>query len=125
MNNDYDSNLSLATGGFDHTIRMWQPSTGKYIQGFQHSESQVNTLAFSRDGQYLAAGGYGRVRVYDVQGPGTPFVMVSDFTKNVNTVGFNDTGNWMFAGAEDRVAKIIDWRAGGNLWITRIYQTSS
>ncbi|TNN20928.1 G beta-like protein [Schistosoma japonicum] len=48
--------------------------------------------------------------------------MVSDFTKNVNTVGFNDTGNWMFAGAEDRVAKIIDWRAGGNLWITRIYQ---
>ncbi|CAH8436502.1 unnamed protein product [Schistosoma curassoni] len=125
MKNDYDNNLSLATGGFDHTIRMWQPSTGKYIQGFQHNESQVNALEFSRDGQYLAAGGYGRVRIYDVQGPATPFVMVSDFTKNVNTVGFNDTGNWMFAGAEDRVAKIIDWRAGGNLWITRIYQTSS
>ncbi|KAH8854666.1 target of rapamycin complex subunit LST8 [Schistosoma japonicum] len=92
MKNDYDSNLSLATG------------------------------EFSRDGQYLAASGYGRVRIYDIQGPATPFVMVSDFTKNVNTVGFNDTGNWMFAGAEDRVAKIIDWRAGGNLWITRIYQ---
>ncbi|KAK4472847.1 hypothetical protein MN116_004060 [Schistosoma mekongi] len=125
MKNDYDSNLSLATGGFDHTIRIWQPSTGKYIQGFQHNESQVNALEFSRDGQYLAASGYGRVRIYDIQGPATPFVMVSDFTKNVNTVGFNDTGNWMFAGAEDRVAKIIDWRAGGNLWITRIYQTSS
>nr|CAH8828875.1 unnamed protein product [Trichobilharzia regenti] len=125
MKNDYDSNLSLATGGFDHTIKMWQPNTGIYIQGFQHNESQVNALAFSRDGHYLAAAGYGRVRVYDVQGPGTPFVTVSDFTKNVNTVGFNDTGNWMFAGAEDRVAKIIDWRAGGNIWISRIYQASS
>lgn len=134
MKNDCDSNLSLATGGFDHLIRIWQPSTGKFIQGFKHSESQVclfnqlisifqvNTLAFSRDGKLLAAGGYGRVRIYDVQGSTTPFFIVSDFTKNVNTVGFNDTGNWMFAGSEDKVAKIIDWRASCNLWVTRIYQ---
>ncbi|THD19872.1 Target of rapamycin complex subunit lst8 [Fasciola hepatica] len=125
MKGEYDANLSLATGGFDHVIRMWQPSTGKYIQGFQHNESQVNALAFSRDGLYLAAGGYGRVRVYDAHGAATPAVVVSEFTKNVNTLGFNDTGSWMFAGSEDRVAKIIDWREGGNLWITRVYQTSS
>ncbi|CAH8667864.1 unnamed protein product [Dicrocoelium dendriticum] len=125
MKGDYDANLSLATGGFDHIIRMWQPSTGKYIQGFQHNESQVNALAFSRDGHYLAAGGYGRVRVYDTHGAATPAVIVSEFNKNVNTLGFNDEGNWMFAGSEDRVAKIIDWRAGGSLWITRVFQTSS
>ncbi|KAF6774624.1 hypothetical protein AHF37_05460 [Paragonimus kellicotti] len=125
MKGDYDANLSLATGGFDHVIRMWQPSTGKYLTGFQHNESQVNTLAFSRDGHYLAAGGYGRVRVYDTLGSAIPAVVVSEFSKNVNTLGFNDEGNWMFAGSEDRVAKIIDWRAGGNLWITRVYQTTS
>ncbi|KAF8560676.1 hypothetical protein P879_10663 [Paragonimus westermani] len=124
MKGDYDANLSLATGGFDHVIRMWQPSTGKYLTGFQHNESQVNTLAFSRDGHYLAAGGYGRVRVYDTLGSAIPAVVVSEFSKNVNTLGFNDEGNWMFAGSEDRVAKIIDWRAGGNLWITRVYQAS-
>ncbi|OON14862.1 WD domain, G-beta repeat protein, partial [Opisthorchis viverrini] len=125
MKNDYDASLSLATGGFEHMIRMWQPSTGKYIQGFQHPESQVNALAFSRDGHFLAAAGYGRVRVYNTHGDATPAVVVSEFSKNVNTVGFNDEGNWMFAGSEDRVAKIIDWRAGGNLWITRVHQTTS
>ncbi|VDP99656.1 unnamed protein product [Trichobilharzia regenti] len=116
MKNDYDTNLSLATVGFNHTIKLWQPNTGICIQGFQHNESQVNALAFSRDGHYLAAAGYGRVRVYDVQGPGTPFVTVSDFTKSVNTVGSNDTGNWMFAGAED---------PGGNICISHISQASS
>lgn len=36
-----DQSISFATGGFDHIIRMWQPSTGRYIKGFDHNDSQV------------------------------------------------------------------------------------
>lgn len=82
----------------------------------------MNALEFSRDGKYLAAAGYGRIRVYDVHGSATPVMTISEFTKNVNTLGFNNTGKWIFAGSEDRLAKIIDWRANGNLCITRVYQ---
>ncbi|BHF71727.1 Target of rapamycin complex subunit lst8 [Sparganum proliferum] len=93
---------------------MWQPSTGRYIQGFQHNESQVNSLAFTNDGHYLAAAGYGKIRIYDVYGGASPLVVISEFTKNVNAIGHNASGTWMFAGGEDKAAKILDCRAGGS-----------
>uniref|UniRef100_A0A183SD49 Target of rapamycin complex subunit lst8 n=1 Tax=Schistocephalus solidus TaxID=70667 RepID=A0A183SD49_SCHSO len=75
---------------------------------------QVNSLAFTNDGHYLAAAGYGKIRIYDVYGGASPLVVISEFTKNVNAVGHNAAGTWMFAGGEDKSAKILDCRAGGS-----------
>ncbi|VDD76608.1 unnamed protein product [Mesocestoides corti] len=105
-----DQSISFATGGFDHIIRMWQPSTGRYIQGFDHNDSQVNALAFTSDGSYLAAAGFGKIRIYDVFGGASPVTVLAEFSKNVNVVGHDLRGNWMFSGGEDKVAKIFDWR---------------
>ncbi|KAL3318136.1 Target of rapamycin complex subunit lst8 [Cichlidogyrus casuarinus] len=118
------SPISLATGGYDHLINMWQPSDGSLLKTFQHTESQVNSLAFSRDRSALIAGGFGRLRLYDVYAyeQATPKVTVSEFDKNVNSVGFNETGSWVFAGGEDKSVKIIDRRTIGNdpACITRV-----
>lgn len=32
----------LATGGYDHTIKIWQPYSGTSIKTLQHTDSQVN-----------------------------------------------------------------------------------
>lgn len=47
----------LASAGFDYTLRLWEPSTGRQIR--QLSEGQVeafNSVAFSPDGRLLAVG---------------------------------------------------------------------
>ncbi|KAH9284099.1 Target of rapamycin complex subunit lst8 [Echinococcus granulosus] len=109
-----DQSISFATGGFDHIIRMWQPSTGRYIQGFDHNDSQVNSLAFTFDGHYLAAAGFRKIRIYDVFGGATPLTVVTEFSKNVNAIGHDARGRWTYAGGEDKVAKIFDWRSSSH-----------
>lgn len=87
----------------------------------------MNALSFTRDGHYLAAAGYGKVRIYDVFSSANPAVVLSDFTKNINAIGYNDSGSWMFCGGEAKIAKIIDWRVGGlgNGYVTGAYQATS
>lgn len=34
-----DSEPLLATGGYDHTIKLWQPYTGVCIRNLQHVDS--------------------------------------------------------------------------------------
>ncbi|VUZ52619.1 unnamed protein product [Hymenolepis diminuta] len=109
-----DQSISFATGGFDHIIRMWQPSNGRYIKGFDHNDSQVNSLAFTHDGRYLAAAGFARIRIYDVQGGANHINSVKDFTKNVNSIGHDARGRWTYAGGEDKVAKIFDLRSSNH-----------
>ncbi|KAM7535351.1 hypothetical protein Aperf_G00000095785 [Anoplocephala perfoliata] len=109
-----DQSISFATGGFDHMIKMWQPSTGRYIKGFDHNDSQVNSLAFTPDGRYLAAAGFARIRIYDVQGGANHMQSIKEFTKNVNVIGHDARGRWTYAGGEDKVAKIFDWRSSNH-----------
>lgn len=37
-----DNEPILATGGYDHTIKIWVPHSGTAIRTLQHSDSQVN-----------------------------------------------------------------------------------
>ena len=41
MDNNIEYDILFATGGYDNSINMWQPSTGICSKTFQHSESQV------------------------------------------------------------------------------------
>jgi WD40 repeat protein len=61
----------LATGGKDNEVRFWNPSTGQLTGSIDLGE-EVQTLAFSRDGRILAAGGTGKpglrhLRLIDVE----------------------------------------------------------
>jgi WD40 repeat protein/serine/threonine protein kinase len=66
----------VATGGsHDRSIRLWDVASGKELQtilGPIHevrSATQINTLAFSPDGKYLASGSHqGAVKLWDVAG---------------------------------------------------------
>jgi WD40 repeat protein len=58
---------TLATGGFDATVKLWDVLTGRELATFLGHTGQVHALEFTRDGQTLASGGWdSQVQLWDV-----------------------------------------------------------
>ncbi|KAK3932554.1 Target of rapamycin complex subunit lst8 [Frankliniella fusca] len=115
----------LATGGYDHTIKLWQAHTGICQRTAQHTESQVNALDITPDKQHIAAAGYQHIRMYDLTSNNpSPVVNYDGLSKNVTSVGFQEEGKWMYTGGEDHSARIWDLRSR-TLQCQRIFQVSA
>jgi len=71
----------LASAAFDHTVRLWDPATGKEVRRFTTAEERANpystarwmhSISFSPDGKKLACAEYNKgwpanqIRVWDV-----------------------------------------------------------
>jgi WD40 repeat protein len=59
----------LASAGRDKVVRLWSTRTGKELGAFPFDTPRINAIAFSADGQRLAAGGgdgkkSGEIRVW-------------------------------------------------------------
>eukprot|EP00041_Stephanoeca_diplocostata_P006933 m.95962 g.95962 ORF g.95962 m.95962 type:complete len:303 (+) comp16628_c0_seq1:160-1068(+) len=106
-----DKNAVIATGGYDHTIRLWSPTKGACKRTLQHGESQINALDISPDGTYIAAAGLDNVRVFDTQSniPSASY-SYEGHVGNVTAVGFSRDGSWMYTGGDDESVKIFDIR---------------
>uniref|UniRef100_A0A6M2DSP2 Target of rapamycin complex subunit lst8 n=1 Tax=Xenopsylla cheopis TaxID=163159 RepID=A0A6M2DSP2_XENCH len=124
-NTNYSDGVILATGGYDHTIKLWQAHTGICIKTMQHAESQVNALDITPDKKLLAACGYQHIRMYDLcSGNQSPVINCEGVSKNITRVGFQEDGKWMYTGGEDSSARLWDIRTR-NLQCQRIFQVSS
>nr|WP_236142621.1 hypothetical protein [Nostoc sp. CMAA1605] len=54
----------LASGSWDGTIKLWEVATGREIFTLNHF-NQVTCVAFSPDGNWLAAGDYsGNIKIW-------------------------------------------------------------
>lgn len=47
---------TLASGGEDLTVRLWNPTTGKELLRFGEHDDKIGAIAFSADGKVLASG---------------------------------------------------------------------
>jgi WD40 repeat protein len=47
---------TLASGGEDLTVRLWNPTTGKEVRRFGEHEDKIGAIGFSADGKVLASG---------------------------------------------------------------------
>ncbi|KAI6219184.1 Target of rapamycin complex subunit LST8 [Aphelenchoides fujianensis] len=105
----------LVSAGQDATIRLWDCVSEKQVDVIAHKDSQVNGLAISPDGIQVAAAGWERLRLYDLNHQGLHAGQAAHtFTpheKNVTTLGYQTEGDWIFTGGEDGMAKIWDLRA--------------
>lgn len=110
-----ERNTLLVTGGYDHTIRIWDPDSCSCRRTLQHNESQINALEISPDRHYIAAAGHEHVRLYDVNA-NTPNAATSfdGHVGNVTSVGFSANGQWMHTGGDDETVKIFDTRTAPN-----------
>lgn len=108
------SQVILATAGYDHTIKLWEATSGICYRTLQYTDSQVNKLEITTDKRLLAAAGNPQIRLYEVQSNNNQPVLTYDgHTTNVTAVGFQKDSKWMYSGSEDGTVKIWDMRAPG------------
>ncbi|MDE0554481.1 MAG: WD40 repeat domain-containing protein [Candidatus Poribacteria bacterium] len=70
-------------------------------------KKQVTDLTFSPDGTRLAAGGDGRIWIYDVES-GAQFAMLSGYTENIRALAFAPNNTLLASGSEDNTLRLWD-----------------
>jgi WD40 repeat protein len=98
---------TLATCGWDATVRLWDTGTARLRTTLRGHGGWVTDLAFTPDGRTLASSGNDHtIRLWNLVAnqevttlPGAPFARVS----------FSPDGNWLAAGGGDGVLRL--WRA--------------
>lgn len=75
----------------------------------------MNALEISPDRKWLAAASYQHIHMYDITCNNPNAVVNYEGTsKNVTSVGFEESGKWMYSGGEDCRARIWDLRSRNN-----------
>ncbi len=106
------SNLILASGSHDSTIRLWEKVPDKLVAKSRgilkgHS-SDILSVTWSPDGQILASGSYDRtIRIWNPQTGRTLFVL-EGHTGSVNCVKFSYNGKLLASKSSDGTVRL--WR---------------
>ncbi|KAK9879905.1 hypothetical protein WA026_008406 [Henosepilachna vigintioctopunctata] len=107
--NPLDKEIILASGGYDHSIKIWETHTGLCHRTVQHADSQVNALDITPDKQYVAAASYQHIYMFDlVTNIPNAVINFEGASKNITDIGFQQDGKWMYSGGEDCKARIWD-----------------
>lgn len=105
----------LATAGYDHSIKLWEPRTAVCAKTLQFQGSQVNRLVISPNKQLLLAAGNPQVKIFDIRS-GNPNATFSytGHSNNVTAIGMMpQRGSWIFSASEDKTIKIWDSSSKG------------
>jgi eukaryotic-like serine/threonine-protein kinase len=109
---------TVATGGEDHLIRLWdttQEAAPRLLQGHQN---YVTCLDYSPDGRRLVSGSFDRtLKLWDSTS-GQVLRTLSGHTDPILTVRFSPGGDRLVSGGMDRLVKLWD-AATGQLLATR------
>ncbi len=100
---------TLASGGWDETIRPWDVKSGTQFAVLQGHTGRVGSLAFSSDDKTLASGGDDKtIRLWDV---GTGHLIGQPLTGStfvVNGLAFSPDGKTLASEGEDEAVRLWD-----------------
>lgn len=127
----------LATASLDHTLKLWNLSTGEEVQTFTRHHSKVLALAFGPTGNRLASADLdGVVRLWETS-PGpvssqleasppreggqevSPYRQVREFfcRQCIHTLAFTPDGRRLICAGEDGRAEVWDTEQGNRLLV--------
>jgi WD40 repeat protein/serine/threonine protein kinase len=115
--------LQLASIGWDGAVRLWEASTGQELRSFacvERAPSELfgNAVAFSPDGQRLAATANHRVLIWDLKS-GREERTLTGHTRDVNGIAFSPDGRRLASAAEDTTLKLWDPTTGAEVFTLR------
>lgn len=106
----------LASAGFDHTWRLWDPVVQKELYAQEGHSGEVYTVEFQDDGALAASGGLdGLVRIWDVR-TGRSAMILSGHASSVLAVDFSPNSWQAATGGDDDTIRIWDLRALGTTY---------
>jgi WD40 repeat protein len=97
---------TLATGGFDDTVKLWDVASGRQTATLWGHTDQVGAVAYAPDGKVLASGSHDTtVRLWSAA-TGEELVTLRGHTGTVTCVAFDPTGQWIASGSHDRTVRL-------------------
>ena len=105
---------TLASGGWDYTVRLWDVETGKSLKTLTEHTAPVRSVAFSPDGRTLASGSNDNtVRLWDVETG--KLLKTLGHTDAVRSVTFSPDGRTLATGGWDQTIRLWDALNGTHL----------
>jgi serine/threonine protein kinase len=111
------SNVVVASGSLDKTVRIWNVVTGKNSLLYNRHNSGVKTIAASPDDKTIASGdGNGIIHVWDTSSGTDHFAPLYDGQpKAVRSIAWSPNGRYLASGSDDSMASIWDAQTGKQL----------
>ena len=105
-------NKTIATGGSDQTVRLWNADTLAPKLSLQGHAGPIFSLSFSQDGKRLASSGWDKtVRIWDAAS-GQLIKSWEGHHGDIWSVSYSPDGKMLATGGTDAVAKLWDAETG-------------
>jgi WD40 repeat protein len=99
---------TLASGGFDKSVKLWGVAAGREWATLDGHEGWVAAVAFSPDGSLLATGSHDQtIKLWDAT-TGQELATLSGHTGNVYSVAFSPDGTLLASGSLDGTVRLWD-----------------